>query len=281
MTATAATFDPRTTLARPDLADQALEGLVRAASYRVVTAMQCVVEAAAVRPSPRNDAPQDDQLIFGEAFDVLESADGWAWGRARRDGYVGWVQTRALSSPVMAPTHRVAAIRAHALAEPDVRSRPVLPLGLNALVTVEARRGRFVHLARAGWVFEGHLVALDGFDRDPAAVAERFLGAPYLWGGRESRGLDCSALVQQSLYACGRGCPRDADQQAELGEAVARPARGDLVVWAGHVGIMVDADRLVHADSHHMAVTVEPLAEADARRRAEGAEAAVFRRLAA
>lgn len=277
-------FDPRTTLAREDLADQALEGLVRAKRFRSVEPRQCAVPAAAVRKAPESSAEQQDQIVFGEAFDVLDAQDDWAWGRARRDGYVGWVEASALASPVLAPTHRVSALRTYAFPTPSIQAAPPVLLSLNALVTVEAREGRFVQVARAGWIVERHLAALDVFEADPVSVAERYLGAPYQWGGRESLGLDCSALVQQALYACGRACPRDTDVQArETGEAIESAAglrRGDLVFWRGHVALMVDADRIIHANSHHMAVTVEPLVEAVSRNRDAGVgDPTAFRRL--
>src|SRR5690606_30742915 len=99
------------------------------------------------------------------------------------------------------------------------------------------------------WVAAGHVAPLGTFETDPAAVAERFVGAPYLWGGRCSIGLDCSGLVQQALYACGRACRRDSDQQAAMGETVERGdlRRGDLVFWRGHVAMMLDESRLIHA----------------------------------
>jgi cell wall-associated NlpC family hydrolase len=280
-------FDPRTTLARPDLAEQALEGVLRAARYRPVEPAQCVVPAAGIRKAADPAAEQQDQIVFGEAFDVLDRQGGFAWGRARRDGYVGWVEAAALAAPVLAPTHRVSAIRTYAFPEPDMKSAPPVLLTLNSLVTVEARDGRFAKVARAGWVAEEHLAALDVFERDPAAVAERYLGAPYQWGGRESLGLDCSGLVQQALYACGRACPRDTDVQArETGVAI-EPGpdyrglrRNDLVFWDGHVAVMLDEERIIHATAWHMQVTVERLADAVGRIRAEGAgEPTAFRRL--
>ncbi len=109
-----------------------------------------------------------------------------------------------------------------------------------------------------------------------------FLGAPYLWGGRDSLGLDCSGLVQQALYAVGAACPRDTDQQALLGESVPRSelARGDLVFWRGHVGMMLDETRLIHANAHHMAVAIEPLSAAVARIAGKGGgEPTAMRRL--
>jgi cell wall-associated NlpC family hydrolase len=264
-------FDPRTTLARADLAEQALEGLVRAKAFRPAQPWQCAAAAAAVRKAPEAGAAQLDQVVFGEAFDVLDRKDGWLWGRARRDGYVGWVEQAAFVQPLLTPTHRISAIRTYAYAEPDYKAAPTALLTLNSLATVERTEGGFAKMARTGWIAQAHLSVLGAFERDPVAVAERYLGAPYQWGGRESLGLDCSALVQQALYACGRGCPRDADMQAaETGEAIDRAQglrRGDLVFWAGHVGLMVDEDRILHANVHHMAVAVEPLAEAVARNR--------------
>jgi cell wall-associated NlpC family hydrolase len=143
---------------------------------------------------------------------------------------------------------------------------------LNSLLAVEAREGRFAKVEGAGWFPDIHLTPIGIFEPDPVAVAERHLGAPYLWGGRESVGLDCSGLVQQALFACGLGCPRDTDQQEGLG----RPAdladlrRGDLVFWTGHVALALDGVRVLHANAHHMAVVAEPLSEVVARIAAAG-----------
>ena len=120
-----------------------------------------------------------------------------------------------------------------------------------------------------------HLAAIETTEPDFVAVAERFLGVPYLWGGKTSLGLDCSGLVQVALMASGVACPRDSDmQEAALGTALpagdlAGLRRGDLVFWKGHVAIMRDADTVVHANAFHMAVAVEPVAEA-LRRIADG-----------
>lgn len=267
-------FDSRLTLARPDLAARRLEGVLRADRYAEPARMQCTAPVASIRRAPAPDAEQVDQLIFGEAFDVLDEADGFAWGQARRDGYVGHVLVEALSAPVLAPTHTVKALRTYAFAGPDVRGPIVGLYSLNALLTVEAREGPFVRAARSGWFHADHLRLVgEPVGGEPVAVAERFTEAPYQWGGRESLGLDCSALVQQSLYATGAGCPRDADMQAPvLGGAVEPDAlqRGDLVFWAGHVAWMLDAERALHANSHAMAVTAEPLAEVEARIEARG-----------
>ena len=97
-----------------------------------------------------------------------------------------------------------------------------------------------------------HLKPIGEDETDFVAVAERFLGVPYLWGGKTAFGLDCSGLVQIALTACGMSCPRDSDmQEAALGAAVAAApdhsnlARGDLVFWKGHVAIVRDRANLL------------------------------------
>lgn len=275
--------DRRLTLLRDGLADRRLEGLVAADRFADVTPMQVSAPVAGLRKAPAADAEQEDQLLFGEAFDVLFETGDFAFGQARRDRYVGYVPIEALSAPVLAPEHRVSALRTYAFAEPDIKSAIVGLYSLNALVTVQAREGRFVKGARTGWFVEHHLAPIGRSETDYVAVAERFLGAPYQWGGRESLGLDCSGLIQQALYACGRACPRDTDLQRgffpEIAEGDRR--RGDLVFWKGHVAILLDPDTILHANAHHMAVAIEPLAEAIARIEAAGVGAPLGYRRAA
>ncbi|MDQ3124865.1 MAG: C40 family peptidase [Pseudomonadota bacterium] len=261
MTAAAASPDPRTTLARPDLAEQALEGIVRASAFRAVRAMHCAVPVADIHLDAVAREHPIDQLIFGEAFDVLETRGNQVWGRARRDGVVGWVMQSALRDGAPLATHRIGS------------TGESLPL--NALVVEPGDRSG--------------LASIGSFAAEPVGVAEQLVGTPYKLGGRSSLGTDCCGLVQQALYACGRAAPRYADQQAELGQAVAAgdARRGDLVIWLdpdegpwnGHAGFMLDGDRVLHAVGRLGGVAIEPFAEADARHRVAGSPGPVFRRL--
>jgi cell wall-associated NlpC family hydrolase len=266
-------FDRRLTLFHDGLADARLQGVVPADRFAETRSMQVSASVAPLRRHPRDDAEQESQLLFGEQFQALLEQDGYVFGQATRDGYVGWVMAEALSAPVLGATHRVRAIRTYGFSRPDIKSAPVGLYSLNALVTVLEQEGRFVRTARAGWMMAEHLapVGMD-FEMDRAAVALRFLGAPYLWGGRESLGLDCSALVQNALLACGRACPRDTDMQAALGAEIdpAEAERGDLVFWKGHVAMLLSRQTMIHANAHHMAVAIEPLSAAIRRIAASG-----------
>jgi len=275
-------FDARVTPLRDGVASRALEGLVKAEVYLDPRPMTCILPTAGLHRGPDAASEQVDQLLFGEVFDVIEEENGFLWGQARRDGYMGFVDPRALGPPGPEPTHRISALRTYGFAEASIKSRAAGPYPMNALVAVEAVEGRLAKAAGAGWMAIEHLGPVGAFEDDWAAVAERFLGAPYLWGGRDSLGLDCSGLVQQALFACGIACPRDADQQAELGRPIDRAefTRGDLVFWNGHVAIGLDETRIVHANGFHMAVAVEPLETAISRIDAAGVgQPTTFRRL--
>lgn len=251
-------FDPRTTLARPDLAAQALEGLVRAQVFRATEPMRGAVPVADIHAEADAASERIDQLLHGEIFDVLDRRGGRVWGQARRDGTVGWIDASALVPYVGLPTRRVASAAA------------MLPL--NAL-TDDA---------------DGALIG--DFETDLVAVAESLLGVPHSLGARSSTATDCSGMVQQALLACGRAGPRRSHEQAELGVAASRAEarRGDIVVWlnvaadqswTGHSALMLDEARVIHATGFHGAVVVEDFSEADARCVADGFEPAVFRRV--
>lgn len=274
-------FDPRVTLARSDLAARSLEAVVTADRYADTRRYACAAPAAAVRRAPDPNAEQLDQLLFGEGFDVLEEKDGFAWGQARRDGYVGFVEIGALKPADGGPDMKVSALRTYAFAQPSIKSRALGPYSLGCLLRIEAVEGRFARVSGSGWMVREHLAAIGSFETDPADVAQRYLGTPYLWGGRESLGLDCSGLVQQAFGACGVALPRDTDQQQAAGHDVAEGelSRGDLVFWKGHVAIMLDGATILHANAHHMATAIEPLSVTRARYVAAGVgEPTAFRR---
>ena len=275
-------FDARVTPARGDLAASSLRGKVDAKLYVDGTASGLGVGRTGLRAGPSSTSGMASEVLFGEIVTVYERRDGWAWVQCALDDYVGYVREDALVEP-MKPTHRVIATSTPLLPAPDVK-RPALDLlPMNAQIHVAGHEGRFARTASRGFVFADHLVPLDDRKKDWVAIAERFLGAPYIWGGKTYGGLDCSGLVQTALQTAGIACPRDSDMQEKaLGHAVedlSRPQRGDLVFWKGHVGIMLDGARMLHANAYTMNVTVERLSEAIMRIAKSGSEVTSLRRL--
>jgi cell wall-associated NlpC family hydrolase len=279
-------LDPRRNVFRPDLAAKSLYGRVSAPNYATGFPAQVARSAVPVRSRPVLSNGFETEALFGELVTIYDERDGWGWVQLQRDKYVGYVPLDSLSREILAPTHRVRALGTFVYALPDIKSPPVMHLSLNAELSVTDRDERFCVLEGGGYVVSRHVTEVGRHAPDFVEIAERFIGTPYLWGGRTRLGLDCSGLVQISLEAAGISAPRDTDmQQDELGrdvpveDAAEGLRRGDLVFWKGHVGIMVDSVTLVHANAHHMAVTAETLPEAVDRIAKLGADIAAIRRL--
>jgi cell wall-associated NlpC family hydrolase len=275
-------FDPRLTPARPDLAAEHLRGQVEAARFVEGMAQEVIVGIAPVRAAPAHDAPLLTEALGGERVTIYETdEEGWAWGQLQSDGYVGWLPAAALLAPKGQPTHKVAALRTLVFPGPSIKLPPTEGLPLGARLVVVRSEDTFAVTAAGGYLPRRHLAPLDSAEIDFVALAERFVGTPYLWGGKSSLGIDCSGLVQVTLSACGAPCPRDSDmQEAALGAPIALSdlRRGDLMFWKGHVAIARSTTSLIHANAFHMAVAIEPLANAIECIRAGGSEVTSVRR---
>lgn len=214
-------------------------------------------------------------------------AKGWALVRERpltlsprQDLYVGYVKSTHISPDITAETALtktayISALAAPVFVKPDIKSHILMALPMNSCLQVSSRDENFASIFGEGPKLKGyvhlkHIRKATDMPQDYVSVAEQFLGRPYIWGGTGAIGVDCSGLVQMSLCAVGVDTPRDADQQElRLGEDIdikdsgeGKFKRGDLIFWAGHVGIMQNGRDLLHANAFHMITASEPLSVA-------------------
>lgn len=260
-------LDRRVNAVRGDLADFSLAGVLFAPHYAKAEPMHCLGAATFMRETGAADAVASSQLLPGETFHLLDVTGGWAWGFCDHDGYVGYVERAALGVGPIVATHHVTARSAPVFSAPDIKS-PVagyLPASSRIAGTID---GDFI-LTEAGAVHVRHVLPIGAFEEDWVAAAERQNGQPYVWGGRGAGGIDCSGLVQLALGQAGVKVPRDSDLQREsIGDALEDDAplqRGDVIFFPGHVGIMVDASNMLHANAYWMTTLIEPLDDVIAR----------------
>jgi hypothetical protein len=270
-------FDPRITPVRKDLAAKHLAGQVDAPRFVDGKEYEIGVSPAPVRRAPANDSELLTEALKGERITVYETREGWAWGQLAADHYVGFVPASALGECGPPATHKVTALRTFALPGPSIKLPPIETLSFGSQLAIARVDEPFAVTATGGHVPMTHLAPINTMETDYVAVAERFLGVPYLWGGKSSLGIDCSGLVQLALVACGTTCPRDTDmQERALGSALERPheveqlRRGDLVFWKGHVAIVRDEATILHANAYRMAVAIEDTRAAIVRIRDQG-----------
>jgi len=204
------------------------------------------------------------QLLLGDSILLLGERGAYSCVRSEKDGYHGFVHSSTIEAPIN-PTHFVSVASTHVYSEPDLKSRDRESLSFTSRLAVSEKVGAFFNTNR-GWVPAQHLKPVSFRFSDPVAVAEIFLGVPYLWGGNSSQGIDCSGLVQVACLACGLSCPADSDQQeCSLGKFLSdsQPLkRGDIMFWKGHVAWMVNERHILHANVASMSVSLELLDKA-------------------
>ncbi len=246
-------MDRRLTPATGRVAHVSLRGLVEGVAFTEGEAWRVVAPLADLLRAP--GGARERQLWLGEGFTVIDRDQGHAFGMSARDGYCGWLPEGSLGQGAE-PTHWVASTGTHLYAEPRVQTaEAALPMG--ARVRVTGQTGKWAETP-VGFVPMSHLRAIGDRLGDPVAVAEGFLGTPYLWGGNSRAGIDCSGLVQAAWLACGITLGGDSDLQETAGSAVEGDLRrGDLLFWKGHVAMVVDENRLIHANGHTMSVAYE------------------------
>lgn len=265
-------LDRRLTPARADLAAAHLKGQVESARFVDGRPMRVELPLVPLAPSRLMNAARDSELLLGEEVTVYDEDGGFAYVQSDRDGYVGYAIAGAFRPRRGAATHRVAVARTHLYPGPSIKLPPTFPIHRNSRLAIVRETAEFAVTDTGAHVIAAHLAPIAAVEPDFVAVAETYLGTPYLWAGRTSFGIDCSGLVQTALEACGIAVPRDTDMQEKAigvevpfaGDVTAL-LRGDLVFWKGHVGIVAGPDTLLHANGHHMLVVKEPLSGAIAR----------------
>lgn len=261
--------DKRTTPIRGDLADISLAGKLFAPHYAVPMLRTGIAPVTEIHAEPHATAMPVSALMHGEEFAVLDVAGEWAWGYCLHDNYLGYLRFAELGADFDA-THIVSAPATLVVAAPSTKAPVVAryPMGAQLACGEPSACGTYL-ACENGFVPIAHVSEIGDVAASPADLAERLVGTPYSWGGRSGDAIDCSGLVQLVFGLKGILAPRDADmQQAEFGEELPEDAalvRGDLVFFPGHVGIMADAEQIIHANGTAMAVSVESLADAAAR----------------
>ncbi len=258
--------DRRTTPATERRAHVSLRGQV---SAELTEGYEASVGVAVLDICSAPHAGRDRQTLFGAEITVIDTEGDWAFVWARAENYCGWVLRAGLTAPIR-PTH-VLATNSHLYPEAGFKTREIMALSIGSEVEVFDTDGQFARVA-GGYIPRQHLRAVETPAQDPVAEAAKYLRTPYLWGGNSSSGIDCSGLVYAAYTACGHPCPADSDQQrASFGQpAQGALARGDLLFWRGHVAILVDENRIIHANSTFMTVMYEGLDAAMARIERQG-----------
>jgi len=260
-------FDSRITPIRRDLASTAYKAIVKRKKY--VTAKLATVKSTFTPLYSNKGSKLSTQLLYGEECDVFETKNGWSWIQSRRDNYVGYTPTINLTRKIYKPNSKVISLRTVIYTKPDIKSVTKGYLSFNSLVEVIKIKGKYSLIKNLGWCPSLDLVKIKSSKFNHIDLSKQYLDTPYLWGGRDSMGIDCSGLIQNLHQINNRPFPRDTDMQEIFVTNEVKYEKdlkaGDLVFWKGHVAMMIDNSNIIHANAYHMKTAIEPLSTAKKR----------------
>ena len=231
--------------------------------------MNVIKPSIPMRSKPDETSSLETECLFGETITILDSYLDWYYCKLLTDNYCGWVKKKYLGDTIKS-SHRVVSNRTYLFTDNNVKSIYInyLPLGSQIYVSDFDDFWAKVYLGintkqKFAYIPRKHIIKNEDKIADWVVTAEKLIGTPYVWGGRDTLGIDCSALLQLSYQTHGENIPRNSIDQSLLSKQIIhnneKLKRGFVVFWNGHVGIMVNETCCIHANAFHMEVSKEPL----------------------
>jgi hypothetical protein len=218
-----------------------------------------------MRAEAREQSEMVNQILFGEHFKILEEGEKFSFVKNIRDGYDGWID-RKMITPIPKElaedlTDEDLPVTNKPIANCFIESRNenIILTGGSTLPLYNPQEEKFAigdivfHIAKE----QVNMPLTKNFSGDEMlSIAFMYLNTPYLWGGRNALGIDCSGFVQVVLNICGYRFPRDAAQQVEKGSHISflpEARSGDLAFFENaeghisHVGILINNNQIIHS----------------------------------
>ncbi len=223
-----------------------------------------------LRSEASEESEQLTQLLFGEYFLVDEWLDKWVHIENVRDGERGWID-RKMMTPIDADTFQqlcdnLQIVSCAPFSYAVTATGEQMPLPGGAILPFYDLGKETMIIAGKHFRFPIDNIAKAPKKEDFVSFALRYLNSPYLWGGKNVMGIDCSGLVQVAASMCGVLLPRNARQQVMIGKPVnflSEAERGDLVFFdhedghISHVGILLNDHEVLHASGQVHIATID------------------------
>lgn len=227
---------------------------------------QISVSSTPLRPEPNNMYSMYTECLFGESVQIINYHNNYAFCKCTIDNYIGWIKKSHIME-FRPKTHKVISLGSFLLENPQIKSNTILEIPFGSLISARLISCNwaevFINNNLRAFIPTQHIIDINEKINNWVDTAFKFLNTPYKWGGRNNKGIDCSALIQLSLQTAGINAPRDTkDQEKMEWEQVPNLSlidKGVLIFWEGHVGVMVDKENLLHANATSMSVIVESL----------------------
>jgi len=216
----------------------------------------CNLAIIPVRLEPSDKSEIVSQVLFGEHFEIIEQLKQWSRIKMQFDNYEGWVDSKQFK--IISETNFNKLSEEAIILNGDLvdyitdNTNLLIPIPLGASISFLSNS----EINTSNYNFEGTKINGVKPKSELIRTAFMYLNAPYLWGGKNPFGIDCSGFTQMVYKLNGYKLLRDASQQAKQGEALSfieESEPGDLAFFDNdegniiHVGIIMEDNYIIHA----------------------------------
>ena len=216
-----------------------------------------------INSEPTNNSETLSQILYGEKFKILNNGKNWVKIKTNYDNYIGYIKKGNFNQKFK-PTFKIKKIKSRIFIRKKNRflsTKNYLYFASGISVLNEYKR--LIEFEKNRWIKKSDIIKIDHFEKNYIKIIKLFKSSKYLWGGKSSDGLDCSALIQIYFYYNRIFFPRDTKDQIRYcrRKKVRHFRKGDIIFWKGHVGICLNKSRFIHAYGPKKKVIIMPTAQ--------------------
>ncbi|MDC0518148.1 C40 family peptidase [Candidatus Pelagibacter sp.] len=200
------------------------------------------------RPSKKSEVTS--QILFGEKFKILIKKKNWVKIKTDYDNYSGFIKNEKFSEKFN-PTHKVYKLKTIVFKKINNKFIPSRNfLYFASKISLMNLGEKFIEFKKNNWVKKKDLKQINYNEKNISKILKLFLNTKYLWGGKTSNGIDCSALIQIYFYFNNIFFPRDTKDQVKFlkkNKNLRLYKKDNLMYWKGHVSFVLNKNLLIHA----------------------------------
>ena len=202
-----------------------------------------------IHSKPSSVSEVSSQILYGEKFKIISKSKEWIKIKTDYDNYTGYIKKGEFVKHFK-PTHKVYKLKTQIykkLNNKFVSTNQFLHFASKIkLIDIS---GNFFRFEKNNWIKKKDVRKINHFEKNFVKLFKLFIRTKYLWGGKSSNGIDCSALLQIFFYYNNIFFPRDTKDQIKYCKNIKKIKRksGDIIFWKGHVAICLDSKNLIHA----------------------------------
>ena len=213
-----------------------------------------------INSEPTNNSETLSQILYGEKFKILNNGKNWVKIKTNYDNYIGYIKKGNFNQKFK-PTFKIKKIKSRIFIRKKNRflsTKNYLYFASGISVLNEYKR--LIEFEKNRWIKKSDIIKIENIEKNYIKIIKLFKSSKYLWGGKSSDGLDCSALIQIYFYYNRIFFPRDTKDQIRYckRKKVRNLRKGDIIFWKGHVGLCLSKSKFIHAYGPKKKVMVMP-----------------------